>query len=199
MNFLSGLDLGIGLRNWKVLGSHSPVLSWVEKKWTQIHMKKKLVLHVGITSVPHQDRIQLLELAADHTTRIGAVMNIHSPLVYTAQSLTPCIAPGSLSAGTEMLSQQRCSKAPHWLPGDCSTLCASQCLWAAFRECCLQKVAMPPRDYEMQYGLRESRSQSKRGCLMQKRDVKQHAKSNALVTVVRLQEERSQDQRGGRE
>lgn len=87
-----------------------------------------------------------------------------------------------------------------WLPGDCSTLCASQCLWAAFRECCLQKVAMPPRDYEMQYGLRESRrSQSKRGCLMQKRDVKQHAKSNALVTVVRLQEERPQDQRGGRE
>lgn len=59
---------------------------------------------------------------------------------------------------------------------------------------------MPPRDYEMQYGLRESRrSQSKRGCLMQKIDVKQHAKSNALVTVVRLQEERPQDQRGGRE
>ena len=78
-------------------------------------MKKKPVLHVGITSVPHQDRIQLLELAADHTTRMGAVMNIHSPLVYTAQSLTPCIAPGSLSAGTEMLSQQRCSKAPHCL------------------------------------------------------------------------------------
>lgn len=163
-------------------------------------------------SVPHQDRIQLLELAADHTTRIGAVINIHSPPVYAAQSLSPCIAPGPLSTGTEMLSQQQCSKAP------CCPIakrlfypvCISV-LWAAFRKCCLQKsssvlwlnsgwVAMPPRDYEMQQGLRESRkSQSKRGCLMQKRDAKQHAKSNALVTVVRFQEERPEDGGGRRE
>lgn len=151
MNFLTGLDLGSNLRccsSPNFLKDFLPIALWsmavdasfslVEKKCIQIQIKERAIICAACgnyISVPHQDRIQLLELAAGHTARTRAVMDIHGPLAHTLQSLSLYIAPGPVSADTEMLSQKQCSKAPHCLMGrrdrsallparSCASLCA---------------------------------------------------------------------------
>lgn len=68
--------------------------SLVEKKWIQIQIWEGAIICSACGNyvcIPHQDRIQLLKLAADHTARTRAVMGIHGPLVCAVQSLSPAL------------------------------------------------------------------------------------------------------------
>lgn len=176
--------------------------SLVEKKWIQIQIWEGAIICSACGNyvcIPHQDRIQLLELAAGHTARTRAVRGIHSPLVCAVQSLSP----PSLQVRLALILRNSASSDAAkllivWLPGEIalpSCLLAPMSIsvrWAASRECCLRQVWLCARAWfwlsgnakiikcntcDSGKGLRESRrAWSKRGHPRRKTDAKWHAK-----------------------
>lgn len=88
-----GTDEFLGYCSPTFLKDFLPIAAWsmamdasfclVEKKCIQVQIKERIIISAACgnyISVPHQERIQLLELAAGHTARTRAVMDIRGPL-----------------------------------------------------------------------------------------------------------------------
>lgn len=90
--------------------------SLVEKKWIQIQIWEGDIICGACGNyvcIPHQDRIQLLELAAGRAARTKAVMGIHGPLVCAVQSLSPAcwyrnVQPAAMQQSSSLIARRDC-------------------------------------------------------------------------------------------